>query len=350
MTWPRVVVWFLVACLGLFVAYVNYVEPFLHNRGRRPLKIVVEIGQLQTAMHSYQEKYDEFPPCFAEANISDRKVRFMRHLKKAFDHSSYGDSEQAFDRLNEELQKGIRSTLQAYNFLDAGGAIRAIDLNTLDAAESLVFWLGGFPTPYNDQTKAVIANRRIFGFHRDAEAPMRRDAAGTEGLDPLRYRTEPFYQFDETRLIDIDDDGWFEYLPFPQMGGAIVAPFVYFDAKCYAGSGTKSDLLGTVRYPADAMLAKDFGFAVPYSKSFSLSTNAVTWHNPESFQIVCSGLDGLYDIEPASENQQRVVVLPAATAYRLPATKAESVSEEESDNLTNLSSNTIESWRQESGR
>lgn len=346
----RVVAWLVVACLILFVAYANYVEPFLRNRGHRPLKIVVEIGQLQTAMQSYKEKYDEFPPCLADAHASDRKLRFMRHLKKAFEHSSYGDSEQAFDRLNVELQKGIGTSAQVYNFLDAGGTVRPLDLNTLDAAESLVFWLGGFPTPYNPQTKAVIANRLIFGLHRDADNPLRRDASSWEGLDPLRYRTEPFYQFDETRLTDVDDDGWFEYLPFPQVRNSIVAPFVYFDAKCYVDSGAKPDLLGTVRYPADAMLAKQFGFSVPYAASFVPSTSAVTWLNPESFQIVCGGLDGMYDTPAEAGAEKRIVVMPMGNVYRLPDDRQSSLSIEEGDNLTSFSSNTLDGMRQESGR
>lgn len=349
MNWTRVFIWAGVLCavlLAIFIAYVDALRPHNHTQTR----VVVEIGQLQSAMRSYEEKYDEFPPCIADVNTSDRKVRFMRYLKKAFEHSAYGESEQAFDRLNEELQKGIRSTLQAYNFLDAGGAIRAIDLNTLDAAESLVFWLGGFPTPYNDQTKAVVANRRIFGFHRDAEAPMRRDAPGTEGLDPLRYRTEPIYQFDEYRLVDQDRDGWLEYVPRPYVESQPTAPFVYFDAKCYVDSGTKPNSLGKLSYPADTVLAKQFGFAVPYAASFAPSTSAIAWQHPESFQIVCGGLDGMYDTPAESGEEKRIVVMPAGEVYGVLFERPSALSIEESDNLTNLSSNTLEGMRQESGR
>lgn len=350
MIWLRVILWSVAVCLLLFAAFVNFVAPFGRHRGHSQTKLIVEIGQLQTAMQSYREKYDQFPPCLADANASDRKVRLMRHLAKAFPNSSYGNTEEAFDRLNTQVQNGFSSESPGYNYKDSAGTTRVLDLNALDAAESLVFWLGGFPTPCRAQTKIAIANRRIFGFHRDPDDPMHRDPLGTEGLDPLRYRTEPFYQFDETRLCDQDDDGWFEYLPSRPIATSIVAPFVYFDARSYVDSGAKPSLLGIVHYPADAILAKQFGYAVPYSASFAPSTNAVTWHNPESFQIVCGGLDGMYDAEPVSGNQQRVVVLPAATVYHLPGTKVDSVSVEECDNLTNLSSNTIEGWRQESGK
>ena len=349
MNWPRVVVWGVVTFLLLFlIANVVLIHPPHHQR--KAIKVIVEIGQLQTAMQSYEEKYEEFPPCLADANVSERKVRLMRHLKKAYPNCSYGKTEEAFDRLNIDLQKGIGRSSQAYNFLDASGTIRPLDLNTLDAAESLVFWLGGFPTPYNNQTKAVVANRRIFGFHRDTDNPMRRDAAGTEGLDPLRYRTEPFYQFDETRLSDIDDDGWFEYLPFPSAGSSIIAPFVYFDAKCYVDSGKKSYSLGTVRYPADVRLAKDFGYAVPYAASFAPSTSAVTWYIPESFQIVCGGLDDMYDTPAETGAEKRIVVMPIGKICRLPDENFEALSVEEGDNLTSFSSNTLEGMRQESGR
>ena len=347
MKWQTVAPW-----IGLvFLFLLTYITciPRWPRETAKVTKIVVEIGQLQTAMQAYEEKHEEFPPCLAGVTASDRKVRFMRHLKKAFEHSAYGDFEQAFDRLNAQVQSGFNS-LQAYNFKDANDTIRPLDLTSLDAAESLVFWLGGFPTPYNPQTKLAMANRRIFGFHRDADDPMRRDAAGTEGLDPLRYRTEPFYQFDETRLSDVDDDGWFEYLPRPQAGGSIVAPFVYFDAKCYVDSGAKPDLLGTVRYPADAMLAKQFGFAVPYAASFVPSTSAVTWHNPKGFQIVCGGLDGMYDTPAETGVEKRIVVVPAGNVYRLPDDDLSALSIEEGDNLTSFSSNTLDGMRQESGR
>lgn len=342
MKWTRVVFWIVVACPILMFAYIAFGP---QHTGSRATKVIVEIGQLQTAMQSYKEKHDQFPPCLADARVKDRKLRFMRHFKKAFENSAYGTSEQAFDRLNAQIQNGLKE-YQAYNFKDAKGTIRPLDLGTLDAAESLVFWLGGFPTPYDPQTKASIANRRIFGFHHDADDPIRRDAAGTEGLDPLRYRSEPFYQFDETRLSDVDDDGWFEYLPFPQVEGAIVAPFVYFDAVCYVDSGAKQ-LLATVRYPADAVLAKRFRFAVPYAVSFAPSMDAVMWHNPESFQIICGGLDGVYDVEPLPGFDRRIVVLPAGNVYRLPRPLVEAMSVEESDNLTNISPNTIDDWRQE---
>ncbi|MBA4016325.1 MAG: hypothetical protein C0483_03975 [Pirellula sp.] len=336
------------------ISIAGYVAcvPWINRVPGAPKRIIVEIGQLQTAIQSYKEKHDEFPPCLADANPTDRKVRFMRHLEKAFEQSAYGNSEEAFDRLNAQVQNGFAGGGQAYNFKDAGGTIRPLDLDTLDAAESIVFWLGGFPTPYIAQSQATIANRRIFGFHRDADDPMRRDAAGTEGLDPLRYRTDPFHQFDETRLCDQDDDGWFEYLPFPQVANAVVAPFVYFDAKCYVDSGKQPSLLGAVLYPRDLQLTKEFGFAVPYAERFTPSTNAVTWHNPETFQIVCGGLDCLYETpNPRFHKKQfgryerRIVVLPDGTTYQWEAsgqvTISESMSSEESDNLTNLSSNTI---------
>lgn len=352
-----------IAIIGMLMALVS-VAVWKALERAKITKIVVEIGQLQTAIQSYKEKHLQYPPCMAEINVVNRKVHFMRHVQVAFTNANYGTSSANFDQLRSGLMSTAVSTFssQPYNYKDATGDIKTLDLNSLDQAEAIVFWLGGFPTPYNSGSAASIANRRIFGFHRDQDSPFRRDATGAEGLDPLRYRTEPFYQFDETRLTDQDDDGWFEYLPMPQVGSAVVAPFVYFDADSYSTASTSTGTALEIQiygYPrlGDRNSVENaglWGLAVPCASYMDpTNTSPMLWANPESFQIQCGGLDGMFSASVDELSQaMRVVVFPGGQVYHKTDgySKQESLSVEESDNLSNLSSNTLDGARQESGK
>jgi hypothetical protein len=282
--------------------------------GRRPY---VELGQLTTAIQAYYEKSQDYPPCLAVANHADRKVRFMRHVQIAFPNSGYGTSSKQFDVIRDNLMTGTGVTSQPYNYKNAAGDFKPLDLETLDAAEVIVFWLGGFPTPINPQSHNSIANRRIFGFHRDADAPFRRDALRAEGLDPLRYRTDPMYQFDETRLVDHDDDGWLEYLPFPQQGAAVVAPYVYFDAATYSWADLSPEGLEAVGYPKNKDLANAWGVARPLFEAFNPNDAKKTaWGNPKTFQIVVGGFDGRYGPELLQNRSEvRVLSVSPTTAF-----------------------------------
>ncbi len=307
---------------------------------------MVEIGQLQTAVQAYKEKHLLYPPCLAEANVQNRKVQFMRHVQVAFFNSNYGTSADAFDRLNTAVQSGADGG-QGYSYRDdLNGQIFPLDLNRLDAAESLVFWLGGFPAPVELLTDPHVAYRRIFGFHRDQDRPFYRDTERMEKKDPLMYRTESFYQFDETRLVDNDADGWFEYLVMPQISETRIPPFVYFDAETYNDSSGRIENIGSVRYPTGGALAKEWGQAVPYMSWFDpKNPTEALWANPESFQIVCAGFDGRYSWPVDKRlDERRVVVFPSGEKFR--SLKGQQfqpieVGEPEKDNYTSLSGKMI---------
>ncbi|MGC3969285.1 MAG: prepilin-type N-terminal cleavage/methylation domain-containing protein [Pirellulales bacterium] len=351
-----------ITIIGMLMALVSVAVWKALERAKQT-KIIVEIGQLQTAVQSYKEKYQQYPPSLSQTDVNDRKVRFMRHVQIAFPNANYQTDVNTFNTIRTQLMSGTGVTAQPYNYKNQAGDIRQLDLNTLDQAEAIVFWLGGFPTPYNSSSSAAVANRRIYGFHRDADAPFRRDVAAAEGLDPLRYRTDPLYQFDEVRFADNDDDGWMEYLPMPQSGTAVVAPFVYFDAESYStsssaqGSALDIKILGYPRWgdPNADNNASMWGLAVPYAQ-FLDPNNAspMLWVNPEGFQIVSGGLDGMYSAPVSGDLAQamRVPIYPGGQVYNRATvySEQESYSIEEQDNLTNLSSNTLEGARQEYGK
>ncbi|MBL9085279.1 MAG: hypothetical protein JNK76_25965 [Planctomycetales bacterium] len=310
--------------------------------GSKPTRVIVEIGQLHTTFQAYKERAEAYPPCLADVDPVERKLRFMKHLAAAYPNAEFEESTSAFDRLNDQVQNG-QDGGQGYNFVSAtGGQAFPLDLNRLDAAEAIVFWLGGFPTPVRTTSLLPVANRRIFGFHRDADAPFRRDALAAEGLDALRYRTEPMYQFDETRLVDYDGDGWWEYASHSLRGDDLVPPIVYFDSETYVTSSKHADNVGLIRYPNGGSLGSRWGCAAPYLKTFDPQNPlAATWINPEGFQLQTGGDDQKYSLPMAlHRSERRVLTFPDGEKFGSldgkPFERLE-VDAEEQDNLSNTS-------------
>jgi hypothetical protein len=104
------------------------------------------------------------------------------------------------------------------------------DLDDMDCAEALVFWLAG---PSNPKGKG---NRKLAGF---ASAPAHPLCSKTECR-----RRDSSYGLDDQRLVDRDGDGWWEYLPAEHIGSQTAAPFVYFDAASYGGARYPHSRLG----------------------------------------------------------------------------------------------------------
>ncbi|MBL9093226.1 MAG: prepilin-type N-terminal cleavage/methylation domain-containing protein [Planctomycetaceae bacterium] len=353
-----------IAIIGMLMAItVPAVWKFVQSA--KEAKIMVEIDQLQTALQSYKEKRVGYPPSLAEANLSQRRIRFMKHVLVAFTNANYGTAEGNFNNLRNGLMSTTANsfTVQQYNYKTPGGNLQGLDLNTLDQAESLVFWLGGFPTPYNTNNQAAVSNRRLFGFHRDQDAPFKRDNLAQEGADPMRYRTDLFYQFDETRLVDQDGDGWYEYLPIASNANSTMAPFVYFDAESYSvsSSPTGSALnISLVGYPRDgdpgaADLAAKIGLAVPMAEYIDpTNANPMRWQKPESFQIICGGLDGMFSAPLTTElnRAMKVPVYPAGQVYEKQNNYSQqtALTAEDNDNLNNLGNVTVATAAQNAGK
>lgn len=287
-------------------------------------------------MAGYKQTRIQYPPCMAEENLETRKLRFLRHLAMAYTNCNYGSDAAAFDKLNRQVQQEW-----SYNFLGKNGRLQPLDLERLDAAEALVFWLGGFPIPLVPDTKQPIANRRLFGFHRDEDDPFKRDAK-FEKSAPLQFRTDPLFSFDETRLTDHDHDGWWEFVPYGVRDGETPPPYVYFDGGAYVPEKTDPTLLGTCLYPRDAELAGRWGTATPIAKFFDPQQKAIIWNNESGIQIICAGLDFRYGPTRANSPppMRRIVTWPEPKRTFLAQEdfrRAREYDESELDNLTNLS-------------
>ncbi len=151
----------------------------------------------------------------------------------------------------------------------------------IDPAEALVFWLGGFSVPPGADSA------KLRNFSANPSNPI-------EGKAQAKRLTS-FYDFSPDRLVDRDNDGWYEYVPPGNTGSGNPPPYVYFNGKSYANmikpDGTVDPKLAMVRYPKQEMTqVSEWGYATPYRSS----DGGVAWMNPQKFQIISASLDGIY--------------------------------------------------------
>lgn len=307
--------------------------------------VITEIGNLTSAMQNYKSETNGYPPCMGDSyvNTNDvsngRAARLLQHLRLAF------------PRYNPGAYSTLKSTIASnYNYLNNGTAT-TLNLDLLDQAEALVFWLGGPPTPYVNGLP--VTSRKLFGFHTNPQNPFQRDTATGSNAAAIaaQYRMSPgkYYDFDDSRLFDYDGDGWLEYVP--NLSGDMVAPYVYFDAALYGqgswGRGTAPT--GTLLIPpytgypsSSPTLLSQWGLAIPYA-AFVDGNNAaapIQWQNPLNFQIMCAGIDGQYG--SAASTAVRIPVFPNTATFRGAGFGSQGTyDEEEIDNLTNFADRAI---------
>ncbi|MCA9099968.1 MAG: type II secretion system protein [Planctomycetales bacterium] len=249
------------------------------NSGVRKAKeaqITFELNGLQTAMTSYKQENGQFPPTLCLSSNEDkvnRQQRFMRHLRKRFPRYIVSD------------YLTVRNNAAAYKKADGSSPL---DIDQLDAAEAIVFWLGGFP----DNT----AQNKLQGFSADPTNPLKLGGS----------RSEILFEFDPTRLTDVDQDGWWEYVPDGTSSiGDQMPPYVYFDSASYALAPeypSASPGRQTAVGPNDAPfklsgVGTEWGGVRPYATDTTvdpMTSIPVHFHQPDTFQLISAGLDAIY--------------------------------------------------------
>jgi hypothetical protein len=160
------------------------------------------------------------------------------------------------------------------------------------------------------------------------------------------------YDFDETRLVDQDKDGWLEYIPRGSVQGSngMTPPFVYFDFSGYTQIWSNKTSPAILGYPLQrtgdpngqmSQLASAWGVAVPYAQSLVTSgTPYGMWINPGTCQIISAGPDGMYG-NPGSGSSgptMRVPCFPSGFTYSIPSMTQSFFDPQELDNVTNFTS------------
>ncbi|MFT5526157.1 MAG: prepilin-type N-terminal cleavage/methylation domain-containing protein [Pirellulaceae bacterium] len=249
--------------------------------------ISTETATLSQAVERYKIEYGDYPPDFTDLNT------VKRHLRKIFPRNA----------------AAVVDSPEYLAWQDAVGKI--------DPAEALPFWL------------ASVSSDPIF--------PL------TSGLDPnypfiKQSNRKVWFDFDQSRLSDVDGDGYPEY--YPKFSNQ--APFVYFDSRNYDHARASypqqafTDAQGNA-YPATAFMGQiEFeGIARPYHERIPYDANGDSQLNyffvdAKKFQIIGASLDGHYGTNPADVSSSlldNVRVYPTGENYTI----------NDADNITSFS-------------
>jgi len=298
-----------------------------------------EIYRLDSALQSYSRKYGELPPTMlsnftvaSPAFDQDdfQKRVFVGHVHRMFPryHGQYIEIDSAINAATTPLHPGY---------------ITQCSVSNLDAAESLVFWLGGLPqVVWATDARYEV---ELTGFSIDPSSPF---VAKT--VQPRR--TEVLFDFDRRRLVDSDQDGWPEYVPDFDNADVTTPPFVYFDAGSYGFLPSYP----LDWHPALAAGLDGWGFARPYLVSYTPDqTNDPEQHprptnfaSANSFQLICAGADQRYSqldslTGPAiNEAKNELTVYPRGQFIVRKSNTWHPIDGSQYDNLTNFIESTLQ--------
>jgi prepilin-type N-terminal cleavage/methylation domain-containing protein len=230
-------------------------------------RIGVDISQLSQALNNYKTQFGEYPPDFSDTSANGQAI-ILRHIAKAFPRFTstwYGAASHPLDWPNLRQEILINSS-------------NLIDLNNMTPATALAFWLGGMPD----------AQGKPCGFSKNPADPF-------ESPVTTPSRTGPLFEFDPGRLTmtsgTVADNGKY-FAPGIIVGNG--QPYIYLRAEIgqpdqkreyYSYDGTKTPPTYTFK------LGGTSG-AKPYWDQRNQG-----WVNPDSFQILCCGLDGKFGKE-----------------------------------------------------
>lgn len=240
----------------------------------------IEIAGLESALHDYRGRFNEFPPDFAFSRIGGpgqtqtlARAAVVQHLSRMFPRFVISGT-------NSGAQwNSLRSHVSRYT---------GLNIDYLDPATGLVFWLGGIPEIVNNQPTG-----RLLGFSANPSNPFDSTTSSRIG---------PFFEFDPARL-EATSARWLRFKP-SYGAGPSGPPYVYFRSPYYyvnnnqpvpcqwprvnPSYGTEQEELGT------SQTSRVRSVAVRPYFNWSLDGKVKTWFNATGFQIVCAGADNRY--------------------------------------------------------
>ncbi len=281
-------------------------------------RMALEVAALSKALERYKLDHGEYPPDFTHdptltgAN-SSRDVQIATaidaHLSRNF------RSRATIVPLTPNSDAPLRFNPATSNWEPMVPANLATQIANLDPAEALYFWLRGFSS--------------------DPVHPLA--GAGDR---------EPYFEFDKTRLSDIDSDGFQEYHP---VGDSLNTPYVYYvarnvqssDALAYAQAALFAGLTNRTpeqggsfggtppRLPFPLRVAR----TVPDVLTPNTTDTTASYAEPQKFQLFCAGSDGVY----GTSGNGRGAGDPIEKTFYGRVISQGPVPDEEKDDITNFS-------------
>ena len=207
----------------------------------RNAAIKAEIDMLHTALMNYRNEYGSFPPC-SVASITGSDAA-SKHLQRIFPRVSSGTTQ-----------------LQCTQYLNTGASFPQSTGVTPETA--LVEWLYGYT---NDPQSPVLSTTGAITLG---------GTVTVTGAIQLRKR---MYDFDIARVTSAG---------LYNIPGKTNVPLVYIDSSQYLSSGTiPSFVLTGGTYSA---------LRVPTSAAGGFTNTSQPAFNPDTFQILCAGRDGVF--------------------------------------------------------
>jgi len=264
------------------------------RRTARIAQVTVDIKNLEKAIADFKLKYGMEPPSsflisatpsdYTGSAIGKNSLAVMRQLWPNYDPS--------------DSSVGLPGTLM-------GG----VDGKYLNGAECLTFFLGG-PGVYSSTGSATDCSP--LGFSANPRNPFA--SGGT--------RVGPFYEFDSSRLVDTNNNGFYELIDtLPNQ----TTPYFYLSS--YGGRGYQLRGYNNTLGDDDDEMPSSVGMTYAYFKSVSGGT-PVYW-NAKTFQIISPGFDNTFGTLSCYREQK---------FYDTNTGKTPQSATYEKDNITNFSS------------
>jgi general secretion pathway protein G len=387
-----VVIVILALLIGLLLPAINAAL-----RTARKAAVSSEINQLASALAAFKSKYGDYPPsrflCIESGdygnylgNTTDLKNGSFPNV----DPTSFGTNDITLGTLVQRSVSAIHkfwpkvSTTGAPpgQFYDFNGNGQPDAHYVLHGHECLVFFLGGVPQPsvLPPNTSVLVAPDATFGmsgFDKNPNNPFTNNIVGNANYGPNRQ--PPLFEFVPGRLFTDPNSqtgvpGYYDNLGGQPGGASGLNFYAYFssygnggydpndvnvNSETDATTGAAIMLSFSVPFPttlikggATSNVAKSSP-PNPYTSTFSenLSINpngppAVTYVNANTFQIISSGIDGLYGVGgqylgSSSASATSTNTLPVDPTALINTTDP-TIRQREQDNLTNFKAGSLQ--------
>ncbi len=267
----------------------------------REATVTVELNNLSTALASFKSNHGCYPPsrillCEDGAYLKSGPNFTLTSTQMALVPRSVTYLRSIFPRV-QVYTSYVAGSTPWYDFNNNGKLDPPI---VIQGTECLPFFLGGMPSQ-TSQGKWGLS-----GFAMSPSNPFQNTLTFVN-------RTRPYYEFDNGRLVDLDNNGFPEYAD--SFGGSTdPSPIVYFSG--YEGAGYDPDDVNTNEpddsgiYPttngafyvwndptaSNAANTQGYGSSAgpnPYSETSPVSPQ-IQWKNKSTFQLITSGRDRKY--------------------------------------------------------